>query len=266
MFTFNDVLAARKNARAFSGVFDLLNRIEYRRIESSEEKEDVLRFRYNCYRSSGYIDENPDRICTDSFDSAPNVTTFGVYEEGRLLSSIRVHYVDKENTASPGVLCYPELLNPMLERGVRFIDSSRFTIDQDVRAIQGSLHFITLRLPILACVYHDVDYSLSVIRPAHGAFYKRFFSFDTWSDVRDYPGLYFQIQLYAGHIASVSKPTLKKLPFMASMESERKLLFSREESRKACFVARPTAELALNRLLSSVEVPADVAAAAEQVA
>ncbi len=71
-------------------VFSLLDREEYRRCETGEDLEDIYRLRYRAYRLNDLVPENREGIVIDALDSAPNCYPFGIYIDGRLVSTIRL--------------------------------------------------------------------------------------------------------------------------------------------------------------------------------
>ncbi|GIL00263.1 MAG: hypothetical protein BroJett030_01620 [Alphaproteobacteria bacterium] len=237
--------ALRQRLRAFSTVFDLLDDIEYRAIETPDDLDDVFRLRYRAYRARNYMEPRGDGQCHDELDEEANTRIFGVYQAGRLIASIRIHLLERPEHKSASMRVFPEVLLPHLAQGRRFIDSSRFAIDPDLDAGNGHLHYITMRLSVLACVHHRVDYSLSLVRPTHGAFYRRYFGFEQWAEGRTFPGLTFPVNLYSADIAAVHDHVLDRLPFLNSLPAEQRLLFDREAGKRSCYSVRSTARLAV---------------------
>src|SRR5665811_2426747 len=92
---------------------------------------------------------------------------------------------------------YADALSTKIDDGCSFVDSSRFTIDPEYSSENKFLCFVTMRLSVLACIFFDVDYSLSLVRPSHRAFYMRYFGFQTLAEGRRYPNLNFPVNLYA---------------------------------------------------------------------
>lgn len=251
--TYNSKIQA--GVRNFSHVFDLLDQVDIRRIEHSDDVEDLQRFRYKCYHSKGFMDYREDGICTDRFDAEENTSLFGIYKEGSLVSSIRVHHLNQENRVSPSSNTFSDVFEPLLDDGISFIDSSRFTVDQSANVDLKCLHFVTMRIAVLACIYHNVDYSLSLIRPAHAAFYQRYFGFKRWGEVRKYPGLNFEVTQFACNIRETADQVLQRMPFMHSLPTERKLMFDREASQQCCFNVKTTAKMSVDSVLRAIQMP-----------
>src|SRR3979411_1814884 len=75
---------------AFGRGSDLLEQVDYRLAETSEEKEEIYNLRYRAYLREGAIHESPLERNTDQYDGLPNSWTFGVYFHGELYSSVRI--------------------------------------------------------------------------------------------------------------------------------------------------------------------------------
>lgn len=232
--------------RNFDEVFSALDEIEYRIIEDIDDLEDVYRLRYRAYRAKGYMDPRDDGKCFDDLDEVKNVRIFGVYFQEVLVASIRVHVLNQNNLLSPSMLVYGDTLIKKIEQGNTFIDSTRFTLDPEFELGVKMLHFLTMRIPILGCEYHKADYSLSLVRPTHGAFYRRYFGSKLWGKDRVFPGLTFPVDLYSGAVAPMRDVVLKRLPFLNSLPVEQRILFDEDFGRHCCNCARSTARLAVN--------------------
>src|SRR5690606_5979414 len=82
---------------AFSrNVARILEAVEYRRCENGEDLEDIYRLRYKSYHSAGLIRSNSERKIADEHDESETAYCFGVYYEGKLISTIRLHHVTAE--------------------------------------------------------------------------------------------------------------------------------------------------------------------------
>src|ERR1043165_3065350 len=72
-------------------VAELLGRLDCRVAETPEEREPIFRLRYECYLREGTITPNETGLFSDPYDDSPNARIFGLYLDGRLASSIRIH-------------------------------------------------------------------------------------------------------------------------------------------------------------------------------
>jgi hypothetical protein len=121
---------------------------------------------------------------------------------------------------------YPDVLGPLLEAGQHFIDPSRFTADYEASLAYPALPFLTLRMAVMATIYHRADTCLALVRPEHAAFYKRVFGSEAMSDVRPYPGLAFPVCLYGARVESSRYQSIfSRFPFFLSTLEERDKLF-----------------------------------------
>jgi hypothetical protein len=162
-------------------------------------------------------------------DDAPNGMTFGVHIDGELVSSIRLHYMSPAHRQSPSMKVFPDVLGPMLDKGDRFIDPSRFTSDYEASLAYPALPFLTLRIAVMATVHFRATMCLSLVRPEHTAFYRRVFqSEDIAGSVRTYPGLAFPVSLFGARVEERRHHSIfSRYPFFMSTEDERQKLFAR---------------------------------------
>jgi hypothetical protein len=108
---------------------DPLDQVDYRLAETIDEKEAIYSLRYRAYLREGAIRPSADERVTDRFDDLPNSWVFGVYFHGELHSSIRITVLTPENRVSPSLDVFGDILHPMLDQGLVFIDSTRFVGD-----------------------------------------------------------------------------------------------------------------------------------------
>lgn len=218
--------AAKPVSRFSSTLIDILDRVEYRRVDLKDVHDPVYRLRYEAYRREDFIAVNSEEIARDELDEVPNAMCYGIYIDGKLVSSLRLHLLDAEHRYSPSMTAYPDILNPMLDQGVRFIDPSRFTADRDATLAFPALPFLTLRLCTMAWEFFDVDYCLSSIRIEHAAFYKRVFGSEQWAGERYLGGgLRFPVYLYAARCSEIRDRVAERFPFFMSTPAERTALF-----------------------------------------
>ncbi len=110
---------------------DLLDQVDYRLAETPAEKEEIYNLRYRAYLREGAIRPSAEQRVADQFEDAPNAWTFGVYFHGELYSSIRVSVLTSEWRLSPSVELFGDVLHPQLDKGMIFIDSTRFVADPE---------------------------------------------------------------------------------------------------------------------------------------
>lgn len=224
-------------------VFSLLDRTEYRRCESGEDLEDIYRLRYRAYRLNDLVPENADRMVSDEFDDLPNCHRFGVYIDGHLVSTIRLHDVCAATPHSPSTSVYPDVLLPRLEAGDRFIDPSRFAADPEWSRLYPQLPYVTLRLAGMACFHFNAPFCISMIREDHVAFYKRIYQSRPIGDARPYGGVIncFAL-LYQADVLAIQEETFKRFPFFWSSRVEQRMMFARPpQGELAPLTVLPTA-------------------------
>ena len=92
---------ARETSSFARHVAAMLERTEYRRCMSGEDLESIYRLRYDAYRLNDLVPDNPEHVVHDDYDDLPNCHIFGVYVDGHLVSTIRLHRVTKAMPHSP---------------------------------------------------------------------------------------------------------------------------------------------------------------------
>jgi hypothetical protein len=210
----------------FAGtLIDLLDRVEYRRVSVNDQFDPVYRLRYEAYRREESVPINSQQVVRDEFDELPNVHCFGVYMDGELVSSLRLHHLTPGFRNSPSHSVFPDILDPILDQGLTILDPGRFTADYEASLAYPALPFLTLRVGVMAIQHFGVKYCLSSVRPEHGAFYRRVFRSVAMSEPRYYHGLTFPMVLYMCDLLSDWDGFLKRYPFFRSTPEERQRLF-----------------------------------------
>jgi hypothetical protein len=209
-------------------VMKLLNRVDYRRIETAEEKDSVFRLRYQAYMREGAIAPNAHQTFSDSLDNAPNVSIFGVYLDGQLASSIRLHVASPACGELPALNVFADILGPQLAAGRTIIDPTRFVADRELSRRYPELCYVTTRLAWLASEYFETDLLLATVRLEHQAFYRRTFGHQAICPARHYPSLTKPISLMALDYAASRTSVPRRYPFFHSTHFERRMLFGRE--------------------------------------
>jgi len=231
-------------ASSFAGtLIDILDRVEYRRVSTSEQSDPVYRLRYEAYRREEFVPFNAGGVVRDEFDELPNAFCYGIYIDGRLVSSLRLHHVTREHKLSPSYSVFSDILDPLLEAGHTFIDPGRFTADLEASLAYPALPFLTLRIAVMAVWHFRVKYCLSTVRPEHVAFYRRVFNSTKLGDARYYHGLAFPMEMWACDCPVVYPNLIKRYQFFDSTEEERRRLFSPPHSSPLW--VRPTVRAAL---------------------
>jgi hypothetical protein len=208
-----------------AGLFD---RVDYRLIETPDEKDCIYLMRYRAYLHGGLILPSESQRVSDVYDDAPNAWTFGIYVDGELCSSLRLHVLTSERRMSYATELFGDVLNPRLDQGEVFIDPARFVADPDKAQRFPELPYLTLRLAYLACEYFNADTGLALVRAEHQAFYRRIFLHETIAEPRSFPNVTKKVALMASGFRSLREQVLARFPIMRSSAFERRMLFQRD--------------------------------------
>jgi N-acyl-L-homoserine lactone synthetase len=208
-------------------VAKLLDRIDYRRADSIEQREAIFRLRYQAYLRDGTISPNSAKSFSDHYDDTDNAYLFGLYVDGELVSSIRIHVATKERPYFPTLEVFPEYLRPELDAGKIIIDPTRFVADERLSRIHRALPYATLRLCGMTARYFGADMLLAAVRAEHQAFYRRVFQHRMVWAPRPYPLLAKPISLMTIDYRTVADQVHRRYPFFNSTFFERRILFER---------------------------------------
>jgi hypothetical protein len=249
--------AAQDNITGFSaGVMRLLENIEYRRIDNTDDLEDIARLRYKAFTMVGLAQQNGESLLIDELDFKPNAHVMGIFFDERLVSTIRVHHVTAEHRHGVAVAQFPDVMHPLLDAGKTFIDPVRFAADPEIMRDYPALPYLTLRVATMATVYFDVDFCLSVTKPNHSAFYKRVFRSIELAGPRYVEQYKNYLELYAANAHELKRTLFERYAFFQSQPYERKLMFApREELGLPPLTILPTAKYAVERANAAQLIP-----------
>jgi hypothetical protein len=219
--------AAAETPSLSDRVHKFMQRVDYRRADTPEEREAIFRLRYDAYVRDGYIKPNPTRRFTDPVDDRDNTWLFGVYVDDRLVSAIRMTVTLPGNTYVPEHDVFVETLDPYLAAGKILVDPSRFITDRDASKQHPELRYVTLRLPWLALGYFGADYMLAAVRTTHEAFYRRLWGHQTVCPPKLYPNLKMHVGLMMLDYRNQRLAVHRRYPFFESSAFERRMLFER---------------------------------------
>ena len=217
-----------------AGIFD---RVDYRLIETPEDKDRRYQMRYRAYLHGGLILPAESRRVSDRYDDAPNAWTFGIHVDGELCSSVRLHILTSDQRMSYATELFGDVLHPRLDRGEVFVDPARFVADPEQARRFPELPYVTLRLAYLACDHFNADTGLAQVRAEHQAFYRRVFLHEAITEPRSFPNVLKPVALMASDFRSLRERVLTRFPIMRSSAFERRMLFDRGNVRAA--VPRP---------------------------
>src|SRR6185503_15959605 len=121
----------------------------------------------------GAIAANVQERFADPLDDTPNAWIFGVYVDGELASSIRLHVASRQARDLPALNVFPDLLDPEIDAGKTIVDPTRFVVDRVASRRYPELCYVTTRLAWLASEYFQASLLLATVRAEHQAFYRR---------------------------------------------------------------------------------------------
>jgi hypothetical protein len=218
----------------------LASRIECRRADSPEDREAIFRLRYKAYLREGAISPNDAERFTDADDEADNAYIFGLYLDGELASSLRLHVGSKEHPDFPSLHVFPDVLQPRLNAGRVILDITRFVADERLSRLHRGLPYVTVRPTLLAAEYFRADDMLAAVRVEHQAFYHRAFTHRVLCAPRPYPQLAKPISLMSLDFPSARDWLYRRYPFFRSTAREQRMTFERTPASASHDDERPS--------------------------
>ncbi len=209
-------------------IAQLLDRIDCRPAVSAAEREAIFRLRYRAHFSAGTIKPSFAQSFTDPYDETDNVWLFGLYFDGELASSIRLHIASAEHPEFPTRKIFADVLEPELASGKIIVDPTRFVTDKQHSRANPGLPYATVRLAWLAAEHFGAAHFLAAVRVEHQAFYRRTFNHHLIGQARPDPLLTQPISLMTVNYASVAGRVHRRYPFFRSSFFERRTLFERD--------------------------------------
>lgn len=206
----------------------LLDRIDWRRADTADEREAISRLRYAAYLREGAISPNASATFADQDDYSENAYLFGLYIDGVLASSIRMHVASREHPDFPSLHAFPDVLQSYLDAGNVIVDTTRFVTDETLSRRYRALPYVTVRVSWMTSTHFKADYTLAAVRAEHQAFYRRTFGHYLVCEPRPYPQLEKPISLMAVHYPSAAEDVFRRYPFFRSTFFERRMMFERQ--------------------------------------
>lgn len=211
----------------------LLERVEYRRADSEEDKQAIYRLRYDAYMREGAIAPNAEGTFHDPFDLAPNCWIIGMFIDGDLASSIRLHVASAPNDPLPARTVFADILDANVASGLTVVDPTRFVTKLEYSRRFSEMPYLTIRPGWMAGAFFNADYILSTMRREHHAFYSRVFGHVLWCEGRDYPTLKKAIACMGLDYPAQRDRVHARYPFYESTAQEREALFGRSSNDTA---------------------------------
>jgi hypothetical protein len=205
----------------------LSDRVDYRLMETPEQKDSIYLMRYKAYLHGGVTAPSESQRVSDQYDDAPNAWIIGVYIDGELSSSIRLNIVTSECRISGTADLFSDVLYPRLDQGEVFMDPLRFAADPEKARLFPELPYLTVRLGYMACEHFNADTGLALVRAEHQAFYRRIFMCTVIGEARSFPGFLPKVALMAADYRTTRERVLTRFPILRSSAFERRMLFQR---------------------------------------
>lgn len=226
-------------------LLEVLDHVEYRRVETHEDMEEVARIRYRAYKLANILTLSGAKLI-DDVDFDDHAYVFGVYYDERLISTVRIHHVTPDHRVSTTREMYATEIDKFLDAGMTLIDPVRFAADPDIIGEMPALPYLTLRIASMAADYFDADRVLQLVSPQHAPFYRRVFYADTVVPSQKNVGKYnIELTLMATRTRDVRVGLYKRFPFFVSEPYERRMMFQRSpEMGVTPLTVLPTARLA----------------------
>ncbi|MCS4089533.1 N-acyl amino acid synthase FeeM domain-containing protein [Rhizobium sp. BK176] len=221
-------------------MMDILARLEYRRVECTEDLEEVARLRYRAFKANNIVSATSPEMLDDS-DVDFHAHVFSLYFDGDLISTVRLHHVTQEHPKTQSSEDFGPEITAMLDRGLSLIDPARFAADPDIAGVYSWLPYMTLRPAIAAAVYFEADRVLQHVQTQHAAFYRRVFSAESIVDCRHAPIYGCDLTLLATDVRLTGAKLVTRFPFFKTTGSERKVMFSKGAGSERYSTVVPTA-------------------------
>lgn len=192
---------------------------------AAKDFEAVERLRYRAYSMKGVLPLGVDNL-VDEMDFDLNAMVFGVYLDGELASTMRLHVVTPERRTSQSGLVFPEAVDGLLSAGLVLVDSARFAVAPEMAGEVPELPLLTIRLSPMAVVHFAADMALQPVRPAHAGFYRRYCLAKTVVPPTMVAAYGFELTLLASATREIEEKVMERTPLFRSTPEERIRLFS----------------------------------------
>ncbi len=153
----------------------LVERVQYRRADTEEEKHAIYRLRHDAYTRAGTVEPRASGLFTDALDSTDNAWLIALYIDGDIAGAIRLHVAASPATPLPASLTFPDVVEPLLAARRVLIDPSRFVSKLEYSRLYPEMPYITLRPAFLAEQHFGADFITAACLVEHQAFYRRMF-------------------------------------------------------------------------------------------
>lgn len=216
--------------RAFLGsMFNLLDRVEYRRMTSVEDLAAIERLRSLSYKNKDFIDAEQFGSFVDEYDRSKYCYVIGVYLDEALISTVRLHIVSLEHLHGPTAAYFPGRAAELVKRGACYVDPSRFAADHQMMWQYPAIPFLTLRVAAMASEFFNATHCMTVVQSKTASFYRRSFGSVELEPPQAVRGFTVPLTLLGARIDDIRARLETRLPFFKSQHWEQKMMFAPSE-------------------------------------
>jgi hypothetical protein len=234
-----------------NSILTFMERVEYRRVSSAEDLEEIDILRRKSYYSTGVVSQTEFGSLVDEYDHSPLCHVIGLYLDENLVGTVRLHLVDQTHLHGPTAHYFPESALKYTSGNLRYVDPSRLAIDPELSWQYPMLPLLVLRTAAMASEYFEVDHCMSFVRKGLEKSYRRFFAAEEIEAPRYFPGVRDPHMLLGAKIETVRSHISRNLPFFLSTAVERRMMFAPEgELDYAPMNILPSAKYAADALFS----------------
>ena len=226
-------VAATKPSGFARRIESLSQGVRYRRASTTAEHDALGRLRYVANLREGTIGPDPSETLRDAFDEADACFNMGIYLDDRLVGTLRVVSVGPDFPRSVLAGAYPDIINPLIEKGTRIADVSRLAIDFDASRNYPGLAYIAMRLVFMAADHIRADHIMAGVRREHIPFYMREFRATALTEPRPYPTLVKPLVLFDVDWPTRRPQVMAHRPFYDSTQAERCDVFGTAKARSS---------------------------------
>ena len=249
-----------------AGILALMERMEYRRVISAEDLEEVDQLRRKSYYTSGLVDREKFGSLVDEYDHDPACHVIGVYIDEKLVGTIRLHVVTSDHLQGPTEHYFRERAVEYTQNGRIYVDPSRLATDPESMWQYPVLPLLVLRTAAMASEYFGAEYCMSVVRNDLAKAYKKFFAAVEIEPFKEFDGVSGSLALLAAKVSDIRTHITTKLPFFQSTDFERRMLFAqRNKLQNEPLIVKPSAKYVLSGQLPTLAPSVPFQAIANQI-
>jgi len=209
-------------------VLDFLDDVSYRLMTSESDLDQVFRLRHDAYKAAQHIEGTNDGKWTDPSDTCPSASIIGVFVDGELAASVRLHSLKDLNANSSAIQAFPDLLEPRFKTGRSFTDTNRLCCDVKLLNKCKALPLATMRVTGMHGYFFNSDHCLATVRDHHEAFYKRILGARRWNESGvPLNGTTRDVHLLAASLYDIRIRCYQDRQYFFSTDAERQALFDR---------------------------------------